>query len=93
MDYREHIQNLLKYEKKEKPIDRLMYEDTDMGKPVDNKEGILISYLECIVAEYVSHYTHENCKYENVGSVVDFQGTKYMEDLFLNALLNVYIYH
>lgn len=55
---------------------------------------ILISYLSCIIAKYVSYYSHsyDDCKYENVGCTKDFQGIKYIEDLFLDALLNIYIY-
>lgn len=93
MDYESHITNLLAYEKDNKPIERLMYEDTSIGVPVNNGE-ILISYLSCIIAKYVSCYSHsyDDCKYENVGCTEDFQGTKYMEDLFLDALLNIYMY-
>lgn len=94
MDYENHIINLLVHEKNESPIDKLMYEDTNFGIPVDD-DDILISYLECVIAKYVPYYSHlrENCKFENVGYSDDFQGTKYMEDLFLDALLNIYIYY
>lgn len=94
MDYENHIINLLVHEKSESPIDKLMYEDTNFGTPV-NDDDILISYLECVIAKYVSYYSHlhENYKFENIGYSDDFQGTKYMEDLFLDALLNIYIYY
>lgn len=93
MGYESHITNLLAYEKDNEPIKRLMYEDTSIGVPVSDDE-ILISYLSCIIAKYVSCYSHsyDDCKYENVGCTEDFQGTKYMEDLFLDALLNIYMY-
>lgn len=93
MDYENHITNLLAYEKDDKPIERLMYEDTSIGIPVNDDE-ILISYLSCIIAKYVSCYSHSynDCKYENVRYTEDFQGTKYMEDLFLDTLLNIYMY-
>lgn len=93
MDYESHITNLLAYEKDGKPIGRLMYEVTSIGVPVNDDE-ILISYLSCIIAKYASCYSHsyDDCRYENVGCTEDFQGTKYMEDLFLDALLNIYMY-
>lgn len=49
---------------------------------------ILISYLSCIIAKYVSYYSHsyDDYKYENVGCTEDFQGTKYMGDLFLDSI-------
>lgn len=93
MDYENHITNLLAYEKDDKPIERLIHEDTSIGVPVNDDE-ILISYLSCIIAKYVPCYSHSynNCKYENVDRTVDFRGTKYMEDLFLDALLKIYMY-
>lgn len=93
MDYEDHITNLLAYKKNDNPIERLMSEKTSIGTPTDDGE-FLISYLSCIVAKYVSCYSHsyDDCKYENVGGIDDFQGTKYMEDLFLDALLNIYKY-
>lgn len=92
MNYKSHITNLLAYEKNDKPIERLMYEDTEIGIPVNDE--ILISYLSCIIAKYVSCYSHsyDDCKYENIGCVEDYEGKKYMEDLFLDALLNIYMY-
>lgn len=93
MDYENHITNLLAYKKNDKPIERLIYEKTSIGTPVDDGE-FLISYLSCIIAKYVSSYSHscDDSKYENIGGIEDFQGTKYMEDLFLDALLNIYKY-
>ena len=93
MDYEDHVTNLLAYKKNDKPIERLMLEKTSIGTPTDDGE-FLISYLSCIVAKYASCYSHsyDDCKYENVGGIDDFQGTKYMEDLFLDALLNIYKY-
>lgn len=92
MDYELHITNLLAYEKNDKPIERLMNENTSIGVPVNDDE-ILISYLSCIIAKYASCYSHscDYCKYEHIGCTEDFQGTKYMGDLFLDALLNIYV--
>lgn len=93
MDYEDHITNLLVYKKNDNPIERLMSEKTSIGTPSDDDE-FLISYLSCIVAKYVSCYSHsyDDCKYENVGGIDDFQGTKYMEDLFLDALYYIFLY-
>lgn len=93
MDYERHIQYLLKNEKDDKPIARLMKEDTSIGVPVDDDE-FLISYLSCIIAKYVSRYSHsyDDFKDEIVKCTDRFEGTKYMEDLFLDALLNIYIW-
>ena len=92
MDYEDHITNLLAYEKNDKPIERLMNEDTSIGVPVKDDE-ILISYLSCIIAKYALCYSNScgDCKYEHIGCTDGFQGTKYMEDLFLDALLNIYV--
>ncbi len=92
-DYKSHITDLLAYEKDSQPIKRLMYESTSMGMPVEADE-ILISYLSCVVAEYVPDYSHgeEEGKYENIGYVDDFQGKLYMEDLFLKALYSIYVH-
>lgn len=95
MDYESHIINLLSYEKNETPIDKLMHEDTSIGIPASNNDDILISYLECIIAKYVPYhsYLHGDYKFKNIGYHDEFQGTKYMEDLFLDALFNIYVHH
>lgn len=55
MDYENHIINLLVHEKSESPIDKLMYEDTNFGTPV-NDDDILISYLECVIAKSIRFF-------------------------------------
>lgn len=85
MTYEDHVTNLLAYEKGKKPIAQLM------DKVCDSDE-IFISYLACIVAKYTSCYSNSEYNYMNIGHVGDFQGTKYMEDLFLDALFNIFIY-
>lgn len=94
MEYKNHIANLLANEKNLKPISRLMNEANMMSNSFANNE-ILISYLNCYVAKYVSCYSHSQdiYKYENLGCVENFQGTLYMEDLFLNALFHIFIFH
>lgn len=96
MDYETHITNLLCHDKDSNPIERLVSEDTSFGVPINAaSDGILISYLACIVAKYVPGYSHsyDDCEYKDIGCVEDFRGTKYMEDLFLDALLNIYAYY
>lgn len=91
MEYKSHILNLLTYEKDKKPIERLMTEETSLGVPINGDE-ILISYLSCIIAKYVPIHSYNETKFENTGYVDDYQGNLYMEDLFLDALFNIYIY-
>ena len=93
MNYESHIANLLVYEKSNRPIKKLMEESTSIGIPIDiNTDEILISYLSCMISKYVACYSHSNGKYENIGCVEDFQGERYMEDLFLEALFETFIY-
>lgn len=91
MEYKSHILNLLTYEKDKKSIERLMTEETSLGVPINGDE-ILISYLSCIIAKYVPIHSYNETKFENIGYVDDYQGNLYMEDLFLDALFNIYIY-
>ena len=88
MDYEEHITNLLAYEKEQKPIERLMNEYTSMGVPTTGT-GILLSYLACIVAKYAFFYSHDDLQNE-LGCIEDYPYELYMEDLFLDALFNIY---
>lgn len=89
MDYENHITNLLCYEKSEKPIETLFYEETNLGFP-DSADEILISYLCCKIAEYVPTISHLKERSESYDSE-DYEGKWYMEDLFLMALYNIYV--
>lgn len=92
MDYEKHITNLLAYEANKQPISRLANELTSLGIPVEADE-ILICYLCCIIAEYVPCYLNKNQEiYENTGYVCDYNGIRYMEDVFLTALHSITIY-
>ncbi len=92
MDYETHITNLLAYEADKQPISRLVNEPTSLGIPVEADE-ILICYLCCVIAEYVPCYLNKNQEiYENTGYVSDYNGIRYMEDSFLNALHSITIY-
>lgn len=92
MDYETHITNLLAYEADKQPISRLANEPTSLGIPVEADE-ILICYLCCIIAEYVPCYLNKNQKiYENTGYVCDYNGIRYMEDVFLTALHSITIH-
>ena len=90
MGYEDHVTNLLSYEKEDNPIGRLMQEETNMGIPVGDDE-ILMSYLSCVVAKFVSINDANKSEYEHIGYVDDFQGERYMEDAFLDALYNIFI--
>lgn len=92
MNYKDHITNLLAYEKTKKPISRLFVEPTSIGCP-DSADEILISYLCCEVAKYVACYSWKDDNTAlDIGLECDFSGTRTMEDLFLNALLYIYCY-
>ena len=95
MDYRDHIYNLLISETEQKPVSKLLKEATSLGVPVAGPE-ILICYLSCIIAERIPHYlrcdNNEEGDNKNVGFVDDYMGTKYMEDLFLEALHSISVY-
>lgn len=89
MNYANHITNLLCFEKNERPIETLFYEETNLGFP-DSADEILISYLCCKIAEYVptiSHLKERSELYDSEG----YEGKWYMEDLFLIALYNIYV--
>lgn len=93
MNFKEHITNELAYYPNEKPLQALFYEQTDKGSAADSLE-IIVSYLCCIVAKYVSIYSHKDtAKKEDIGYPEDFQGKKYMEDLFLDALYTMENYN
>lgn len=90
MPYDTHIQNLLAWHKNEKPISKLFYENTNMGRP-DVGDGIIISYLCCHVAMCAIWYNIESFDGSNIGSVCDFSGELYMEDLFLESLCEIFV--
>lgn len=69
-----------------------MHENTSMEVPTESDE-ILISYLSCIIAKYTSIYSYNKQKFENIVYVDDYQANLYMEDLFLDALFNIYVYN
>ena len=89
MPYDTHIQNLLARHKNEKPISKLFYENTNMGCP-EVGDGIIISYLCCHVAMCAIWYNIESFDGSNIGSVDDFSGELYMEDLFLESLYEIF---
>ncbi|MGN8774361.1 hypothetical protein [Candidatus Weimeria sp. HCP3S3_B5] len=92
MPFHEHITNELAYNHNDKPIARLFAESTDNGSAQDGDE-IIVSYLCCVVAKYVSIYAHGNDKIQETGNVDDFSGKLYMEDLFLDALNTMETYN
>ncbi len=93
MSFRSHITNLLAYEKDKCPIKRLCSTETNLGKP-DLDDEIIMSYLCCIIAEYVPTYTESAVNYydKSDGNVDDYCGNLRMEDLFLKALLSIAMY-
>ena len=93
MNFKDHITNELAYYPNEKPLQSLFLEQTDKGSAADGLE-IIASYLCCMVAKYVSIYSHKDAnKKEDIGCPEDFQGKEYMEDLFLDALYTMENYN
>lgn len=93
MDFHDHITNELAYNAANKPIERLFAEQTNMGSAQDDDE-IIASVLCCIVAKYVSIYANkDNGRKENIGCPEDYQGERFMEDMFLDALYSMENYN
>lgn len=85
------IKHLLDYEKNNNPIEKLMHEKTNLGTPASSTSAIVISYLCCYIAIYVSNFSSELEKPDELNEC-NFVGELYMEDLFLKALLDIYVY-
>lgn len=89
MDFVEHLTNLLAYHKNEKPLSALL------GYFQQNDE-IIASYICCLIARYTAIYNYVECEADkevNLGYDGDYNGTRYMEDIFLDALNTVEHYH
>ena len=86
MDFGDHITNMLAYHKDVTPIKVLFSEQTSLGA-ANNGDEIITSYLACLVATYAVMYNCNPYKEDlELGFVEDYQGQKYMEDLFLESL-------
>lgn len=94
MDYEGHITNLLAYHKDEQPVKQLLHEETSMGIPVDaDADKLLTSYLCCILAKCIPLYQdNSSCFQANAEAPKAFNGKRYMEDAFLDALSYIYTY-
>ena len=97
IDFEDYICNLLAYENENNPIRRLFYERVRLNK--DKKiqtaasgDEIIVSYLCCVIAKYISIYSLKDNYYDDNGCQSDFQGKKYMEDLFLDAIYCITIH-
>lgn len=89
MDFVEHLTNLLAYHKNEKPLSALL------GYFQQNDE-IIASYICCLIARYTAIYNYTECESDkeiNLGYDCDYNGPRYMEDMFLDALNIVEHYH
>lgn len=83
MNFEEHVTNLLAYHKDEKPLSSLLgyFQQSD---------EIIASYICCLIAKYSAIYNHiETDNEENLGYDCDYNGERFMEDLFLDALNTV----
>lgn len=80
MRFQEHLTNLLAYHKNEKPLSSLLgyFQQSD---------ELIASYICCLIAKYSAIYNHiETDNEENLGYDCDYNGDRFMEDLFLDTL-------
>lgn len=83
MNFKEHVTNLLAYHKDEKPLSSLL-------KYFQQSDEIIASYICCLIAKYSAIYNHiKKDNEENLGHDCDYNGDRFMEDLFLDTLNTV----
>lgn len=80
MNFENHVKNLLAYHKNKKPLSSLL-------KYFQQSDEIKASYICCLIAKYSAIYNHiETDNEENLGYDCDYNGDRFMEDLFLDTL-------
>ena len=85
MSLEDHIVNLLSNNKFEKTIDVIVNQNTSLGEY--KSDTLLGSFICCEVAKYASLYSNEQRELYGNNWQSYYSGKKYMEDLFLEALL------
>lgn len=83
MDFESYLTNLLAYHKNENPLSSLLgyFQQSD---------EIIASYICCLIAKYSAIYNQTKTNDErNLGYDCDYNGNRYMEDLFLDTLNTV----
>ena len=83
MDFKSHLKNLLAYHKNENPLSSLL-------ECFQQSDEIIASYICCLIAKYSAIYNHiETDNGANLGYDCDYNGDRFMEDLFLDTLNTV----
>lgn len=83
MDFKNYLTNLLAYHKNDNPLSSLLgyFQQSD---------EIIASYICCLIAKYSAIYNHiETDNEENLGYDCDYNGDRFMEDVFLDTLNTV----
>lgn len=83
MGFEEHVTNLLARHKNENPLSSLL-------KHFQQGDETVASYICCLIAKYSAIYNCiETDNEENLGYDCDYNGDRFMEDLFLDTLNTV----
>ena len=82
MDFDEHLTNLFAYHKNEQPL-------TSLLGVFQQSNEIVASYICCRIAIVTAQYNYTISDEIKTGYACDYNGQKYMEDLFLYALHTV----
>lgn len=82
MSFKDYVTNLLAHHKDEKPL-------SSLSKYFQGDE-VIASYICCLIAKYSAIYNYiETNNEENLGYDCDYNGERFMEDLFLDTLNTV----
>ena len=106
MSFEDHIINLIKYSRKEKPIEQLLEEEiwetdeddktkiiSNIGKWTVHECDKAIAFLFCMIAMYLPLQFRKECLSTGREYIDDYpKDDLYMEDLFLKALHTIYVY-
>lgn len=106
MSFEDHIINLIKYSRNEKPIEQLLEEEiwetdeddktkiiSNTGKWTIHECDKAIAFLFCMIAMYLPLQFRKECLSTGREYIDDYpKDDLYMEDLFLKALHTIYVY-
>lgn len=86
MNFAEHLINLFAYHKDEQPL-------TSLLEFFRQSDEIIASYICCRIAIVTALHNYTPSNGVKIGYVCDYNGQRYMEDLFLDALHTVEYYN